>query len=67
MPRRSSGVRSMLSKLLRIGSVSGVHGRAKGVKDELIDNLIPVGLNFAVWDILERFSVALGSIFGCMR
>jgi hypothetical protein len=46
------------------GSVSDVQGRAKGIKDELIDNLIPVGLNFAVLDILKRFSVTSGSISG---
>ena len=43
------------------GSVSDIQGRAKGVKHGLIDNFIPVGLNFAVWDILKRFSVASGS------
>ena len=66
MPRRSSGFRSILSKLLKIASVSDVQGQAKGAKDELIDNLIPVGLDFAVLDILE-FSATSGLIFGCVR
>jgi len=39
------------------GSVSDVQCREKDVKHELIDDLIPVGLNFGVLDILERFSV----------
>ena len=48
-------------------SVSGVQGWAKGVRDELIDNLVPVGLNFAVLDVLKRFSEVSGSILGCTR
>ena len=34
-------------------SVNDVQCRAKDIKYELIDDFIPVGFNFGVWDILE--------------
>jgi len=42
------------------GSVSEVQGRAGGVEDELIDDLVPVGLDFCFCDVLKRFSVTSG-------
>jgi hypothetical protein len=67
MPRRSTGFRSMSLKLLRRASIRDAHGRGKGVEDELIDDLIPVGPDIAILDILKGPSVTSGLVSGCRR
>ena len=49
------------------GSVNDVQHREKDIRHELVDDLVPVGLNFGVLDILERFSATSRSTFGCTR